>query len=242
MTIVRLHDFVKVSISASFKSFLSDAPESTNKFSFLKFQRWCRQAPIFPEDEKNVALSCSFNLNTFFASFHAASRASNLGALGLRSWGSTGQIIPSEGLWSRIFAWRANGLCEFHTLGLVSACLCSSGKLMTTSAAPYPERRKPNCRVLDELHTTGPVPLHVTCVTKKQRVFVVLSYNSCFFSMATALLSPFFFGPFARLFVNLAMCIRALFSKSATTLGLVEQAFWRVPLFHKQNWCKFLLR
>ena len=27
------------------------------------------------------------------------------------------------------------------------------------------------------------------------------------------------------------MCIRALFPKSATTLGLVEQAFWRVPLF-----------
>ena len=27
------------------------------------------------------------------------------------------------------------------------------------------------------------------------------------------------------------MCIRALFTKSATTLGLVEQAFWRVQLF-----------
>ena len=39
------------------------------------------------------------------------------------------------------------------------------------------------------------------------------------------------FGPFARLFINLTMCIRALFPKSATTLGLVEQAFWTVPLF-----------
>ena len=39
------------------------------------------------------------------------------------------------------------------------------------------------------------------------------------------------FGPSARLFVNLAMCIRALFPKPTTTLGLVEQAFWRVPLF-----------
>ena len=38
------------------------------------------------------------------------------------------------------------------------------------------------------------------------------------------------FGPFTRLFINLTMCIRALFPKSATTLGLVEQAFWRVPL------------
>ena len=39
------------------------------------------------------------------------------------------------------------------------------------------------------------------------------------------------FGPFTRLFINLTMCIRALLTKFATTLCLVEQAFWRVPLF-----------
>ena len=39
------------------------------------------------------------------------------------------------------------------------------------------------------------------------------------------------FGPFTRLFINLTMCIQALFPKSATTLGLVEQAFWRMPFF-----------
>ena len=39
------------------------------------------------------------------------------------------------------------------------------------------------------------------------------------------------FGPFTRLFINLTMCLRALFPKPTTTLGLVEQAFWRVPLF-----------
>ena len=38
-------------------------------------------------------------------------------------------------------------------------------------------------------------------------------------------------GPFAGLFFNLAMCIRALFPESTTTLGLVDQAFWRVPFF-----------
>ena len=38
-------------------------------------------------------------------------------------------------------------------------------------------------------------------------------------------------GPFSRLFINLTVCIRALFTKSTTTLGLVKQAFWRVPLF-----------
>ena len=48
------------------------------------------------------------------------------------------------------------------------------------------------------------------------------------------------FGPFARLFFNLAMRIRALFSYSASILCLVEQAFWKVPLFHRTSWCKFL--
>ena len=60
---------------------------------------------LFSEDEKNAALSCSFNFDTFLASFHAASRApcschsvsscersSNFGALGLRSCGSPGQM------------------------------------------------------------------------------------------------------------------------------------------------------
>ena len=107
-TIVGLHDFVKVSISTSLKSFLLimciDAPESTtNSLSsgFKDDARWL----LFSGDEKNAAFSCSFNLNTFLASFHAASRApnschsvsssersSNFGALGLRSWGSPGQM------------------------------------------------------------------------------------------------------------------------------------------------------
>ena len=39
------------------------------------------------------------------------------------------------------------------------------------------------------------------------------------------------FGPFARLFINLAMRITALFPKSTSILRLVEQACWRMPLF-----------
>ena len=39
------------------------------------------------------------------------------------------------------------------------------------------------------------------------------------------------FGLFTRLFINPTMCIRALFTEFATTVGIVEQAFWRVPLF-----------
>ena len=78
MTIVGLHDFVKVSISASLKSFLLiiciDAPESTtiSRSSGLRFDAGRH---LFSEGEKNVALSCSFNFYTLLASFHAASRA-----------------------------------------------------------------------------------------------------------------------------------------------------------------------
>ena len=59
MTIVRLHDFVKVSISAEFKSFLlimcTDAPESTtnSRSSGLRFDGANRH--LFSEDEKNAA-------------------------------------------------------------------------------------------------------------------------------------------------------------------------------------------
>ena len=79
MTIVGLHDFVKVSISASLESFLLimciDAPESTtnSRSSGLRFDGAGR--PLFSEGEKNVALSCSSNFNTLLASFHAAWRA-----------------------------------------------------------------------------------------------------------------------------------------------------------------------
>ena len=70
--------FLKVSISASLKSFLLimciDAPESTTN-SLSSGLRVDAGRHLFSEGEKNVALSCSFNFNTFLASFHAASRA-----------------------------------------------------------------------------------------------------------------------------------------------------------------------
>ena len=96
-----------------------------NKFSFIRFKSWCRQAPIFRRWEE----CCSFFpliFNTLLASFHAASRApcschsvyswdrsSNFGALGLRWWGSPEQIYPSEVFWSRIWVWHAIAFVNF---------------------------------------------------------------------------------------------------------------------------------
>ena len=70
----------------------------------------------------------------------------------------------------------------------------------------------------------------VTFVTVNNRLpyvfmpIILLQHGYCTF--VTILLRPF-----TRLFINLTVCIRSLFPKPATTLGLVEQAFWRVPLF-----------
>ena len=112
-----------------------------NKFPFLKFKSWCRQAPIFRRWEECCFLF-SFNFRVFGTRFHAASRApcschsvsswdrsSNFGALGLRWWAShLGKSFRAK---------------DFGHLGLVSARLSSSVKLMTTSAAPHLERRNP---------------------------------------------------------------------------------------------------
>ena len=63
MTIVGLRDFVKVSISGEFKSFLLiiciDAPESTTNSHSSGFRVDARKH-LFSEGEKNVALSYSF--------------------------------------------------------------------------------------------------------------------------------------------------------------------------------------
>ena len=78
MTIVGLHDFVKVSISALLKSFLLimciDAPESTTNSLSSGFNVDAGRH-LFSGDEKNIALWCSFGLNAILTGFRAASRA-----------------------------------------------------------------------------------------------------------------------------------------------------------------------
>ena len=74
MTVVGLHDFVKVSISADFKSFFADhmhrrtGVTTNSRSSSLRFDA---SKHLFSEGEKNVALFFSFNFKTLLASFHA---------------------------------------------------------------------------------------------------------------------------------------------------------------------------
>ena len=192
MTIAGLHDFVKVSISASLKSFLLniciDAPESTTN-SLSSSLRVDASKHLFSEGEKNVALSCSFKLNIFLARFHAASRApyschsvsswdrsSNFGALELRWWGSPGKIIPSEGLWSRIFAWPATTL--MNSTRRIGFCMSENFRIIVDNlSGTISWKTQPTCPVFDEWTFSRGRP--------------VLWWYSFFFNMDIALLSPF---------------------------------------------------
>ena len=70
MTIVGLHDFVKVSISPEFKSFLLimciDAPESTTNSRSSGLRIDGAGKPVRSEGEKNAALFFSFNFEDAF--------------------------------------------------------------------------------------------------------------------------------------------------------------------------------
>ena len=239
MTIVGLHDFVKVSFSASLKSFFFiiciDAPESTtnSRSSSLRFDaRW----HLFFRDEKNAALSCSFNLNTFLASFHAASRASyscpchsvsswdrswNFGALELRWWGYSGQIYLSEGFWSRILVWRAIAFANFTRW--IGVCAHPENRLRRLHVLKYATQwpcirwstlRWSSSQLLITLLIRLPWST-VTLVGDKSSFMTITfpQYSHCTFVIIL-------FGPFSRLFINLTMCEWALFPKRQPLLVL----------------------
>ena len=206
-----------------------------NKFSFLRFKTWCRQAPIFRGWEECCSLMLLF-LNTLLASFHAASRAhrschsvssrdrsSNFGALELRWWISPGQIIPSDGFWSRMSAWRTTALVNFtHRIGFrLFELFC---KIDEDFRGSISWNAQPNCRVLDELHTTS---------------LTVLSYDSCFFNMATALLSPFF----SHLVLGCSSTWRCAWENFSPKLQPLSDLYIKHTggcHFHKMSYCKFL--
>ena len=154
-----LHDFVQVSISAEFKSFLLimciDAPESTTNYlsSGLRFDAGRH---LFSESLKNAALFLSINFRTHFWPTSTLLRGQlALATLSLpetdpqilEHWG-----YAHEGLLGKSFRPKDFGLeCLRDVQQLswilhiesVSVCLSSSVKSMKTSAAPCPEIRNP---------------------------------------------------------------------------------------------------
>ena len=84
-----------------------------------------------------------------------------------------------------IFSWRATTFVNFtRWIGFCMSELFR--KIDENFGGSISWKTQPNCRVLDELHTT--CPWCSRRVSRQTTGFPVLSYNSCFFSMATALL------------------------------------------------------
>ena len=184
----------------------TDAPESTTNSLSSGLRVDGAGKHQFSECEKNVVLFFSLSFRIFVANFHAAlrahrschsvcswDRASNFGALGLRWWRSPGQIIASDGFWSRMLAWR-NTASVNRTYRIGFSMFELFRKIDEDFGGSISWNTQPNCRVI--------------------------------FNIATALLSPL-----ARLFGNLAVCVRALIPKFASLFGLVEQGFWKIPFF-----------
>ena len=138
----------------------------------------------------------------------------------LERWGYAdevhlGKYIRAKDFWSRILVWRATAFVNFtRRIGFRMSELFH--KIDEDFGGSKSWNTQTNCRVFYESHTTG---------------LTVLSYGSCFFNMAIALLVTILFTPFAWLFFNLAMRIRAFVPKSASILRRVEQTFWRMPFF-----------
>ena len=158
---------------------------------------------FFPKVRRMLLCFSPFNFLIFLASFHAASRApcschsvsswdrsSNFGALGLRWWGSPGQINPNEGFWPRFSVWRAIAFVNFtHRIGFCMSELLR--KIDDNFSGSMSWKTQPNCRVFDELHPTGPW-FDSWRLSRSTTGCPVLSCNSYFFNKATALLSSFF--------------------------------------------------
>ena len=135
-TVIGLLDVVTVSNSAEFKSFLliicNRRFRSLQQILFPLVWGLMAQANTnFPMLRRMLFYLSPLILWHFLASLHAASRApcschsvsswdrsSIFGALGSRWWGSPGQIIPSDGFWSRMLAWRNTALVNStHRIG-----------------------------------------------------------------------------------------------------------------------------
>ena len=231
-----------------------DAPESTTN-SRSSGLRVDAGKHLFSEGEKNVALSCSLNFNTFLASFHASSFSpcschsvsswdwsSNFGALGLRWWGSTRQIYPSEGFWCRILAWRAMAFVNFtrwfpHVP--VHFRRTDFGGVMSWNT-------QPNCRASDDRRWDDASPKFLSLLLSgfpgrswHSSVTGPLSCQSPFFSKGTALLSSFFLDFFSAVHqldgVRMSTFPQTRNHSWSCTTSTLEGA-----TFHKTSCCKFL--
>ena len=196
-----------------------------NKISFLKLRVGASRHQ-FSGDEKNAAFSCSFNLNTFLASFHAASRAPwschsliLWTILKFRSVGATlmrctwTNVTEREILVSN-FGMTCNSLSEFHTLDrLRHVSALSENRLLLRHVLKYgtqlPCIRRSTFRwflsqfLITSFH--GFLRSIVTSIDDRFS-FMPITFLQCSYCTLVVIL----FGPFTKLLINLTVCQQLL--------------------------------
>ena len=174
---IGLLDVVTVSNSAEFESFLLimciDAPESTTNSLSSGLIVDGEGRHQFSEGEKNVVLCFSFSFRIHLAIFHAASRAyrsclsvsswdrsSNVGALGLRWWGSPGKSLHA--MFFGLEGWRdATRRCVnwTHRIGFSKFELLR--KIDEDFDGSTSWNTQPNCRVIFNMATALLSPFYL---------------------------------------------------------------------------------
>ena len=159
----------------------------------------------------------------------------------LERWGYAdevhlGKSFRAKDFRSRFFAWRATTFVNFTRW--IGFCMSEHFRKIDDNFGGSISWR-PNPIVVYPMTCTQQVwDLTRDVCHGEQRGLSVLSYSSCFFNIATALLSPL--DLFTRLFINLTVCIRALFPKTATHSWSCRTSIQEDAIFCRMSYCKFL--
>ena len=224
ITVIGLLDVVTVSNSAEVKSFLLtmciDAPESTTNSLSYGLIVDVEGRHQFSEGEKNVVSCFSLNFRIRLAIFHAASRAYR-SCLSVSSWDRSSNFGALGLRW-----WGSPGQNYSERWFLVSnVSMTYDGfyELNTSDWLQYvwalPQNR------------WRPRQLHVL------KYATQLSYS---FQHGHCTVVTIIFIPFGRLFINLAMCIRALVPNICIHFLTCGTSTLEDATFHRMEWCNFL--
>ena len=211
-------------ISALLKSFLLimciDAPESTTNSlsSGLRVDGAGRHQ--FSEGEKNAILCFSFYFFWYFGQLPRCFTGTSLLPLCLF-------LRPILKFWSvgatlMKITW-ANHSKRWILVSNVSMAYDGFSESNTSDWLPYVWALPQNRWRLQRLH-----------------ILKYANQLSCTFQHSHCTFVTILFRPFAGLFINLAMSIRALFPKTFIPFRTCRTSILEDAIFHRMEWCKFL--
>ena len=140
-----------------------------NKFSFLRFKSWCRQAPIFRRWEECCFVFLLFIFKHFWPASTLLRGPTALATLSppetdpqiLERWRYADEVHLGKSVRAKGFGLECmrgvQQLLRILHVGLAQVCLSSSVKNEDFGGS-ISWNTQPICRVFDELHTTGLSP------------------------------------------------------------------------------------